>query len=243
MAAPKSVWGIDIGHCALKALKLRSINEELQLEAFDYIEHPKILSQPDVDRDQLIRNALDQFLARNSVAGSTLAVSVPGQSSFTRFVQLPPVEPKKIPDIVRFEAEQQIPFSMDDVVWQWQLFQGEDSFDVEVGIFAVKREDIAATLSYYTSAGIPIDIVQMAPLSLYNYLMFDGVAAADGATLLADIGAERTNLVVADGSRTWMRTVHVGGNDFTDALMRAFKLSFARAEKLKRTAVSSKYAR
>ena len=243
MAAPKSVWGIDIGQCALKALKLRSINEELQLEAFDYIEHPKILSQPDVDRDQLIRNALDQFLARNSVAGSILVVSVPGQSSFTRFVQLPPVEPKKIPDIVRFEAEQQIPFAIDDVVWQWQLFQGEDSFDVEVGIFAVKREDIAATLGYYSSAGMPIDIVQVAPLSLYNYLMFDGVAAADGATLLADIGAERTNLVVADGSRAWMRTIHVGGNDFTDALMRAFKLSFARAEKLKRTAVSSKYAR
>jgi type IV pilus assembly protein PilM len=243
MAAAKSVWGIDIGQCALKALKLRSINGATRVEAFDIIEHPRILSQAEGDRDQLIRNALEQFLARNNVVGSQIVVSVPGQSSFSRFIKLPPVETKKIPDIVRFEAEQQIPFPMDDVVWRWQTFHDPDSPDVEVGIFAMKRQDVASNLSYFSEVELDIDAVQMAPLALYNFMRYDEQTASDGATLLIDVGADKTDLVVSDGPRIWTRTVKIGGNDFTEALVKAFKLSFAKAEKLKRTAASSKYAR
>ncbi|MCK4601271.1 MAG: pilus assembly protein PilM, partial [Phycisphaerae bacterium] len=166
MAAPTTAWGVDIGQCALKALKLREVEGELQVEAFDIIEHPDILSQPDANRQELIRNALEQFLARNNIAGATLAISVPGQSSFTRFVKLPPVEPKKIPDIVRFEAEQQIPFPIEEVIWRWQTFHDPDSPDVEVGIFAMKRSDIADMLDHFTGIGIDVDCVQMAPLAL-----------------------------------------------------------------------------
>ncbi len=243
MATPKSVWGIDIGQCALKALKLSNIEGELQVEAFDIIEHPKILSQPDSDRVQLIHEALEQFLARNNILGSSVAVAVPGQASFTRFVKLPPVEEKKIPDIVRFEAEQQIPFPIGEVIWRYQTFHDPDSPDVELGIFAMKRVDVNEMLSHFTTVEMPVDVVQMAPLALYNFMTFDSQLASDGATLLADVGADKTDLVVADGARIWNRTVQIGGNNFTEALVRAFKLSFIKAEKLKRTAASSKYAR
>ncbi len=243
MATAKSVWGIDIGQCALKALKLRDVDGELRVEAFDIIEHPKILSQPDADRRQLIRTALEQFLARNHVAGSALVVSVPGQTSFTRFVKLPPVEAKRVPDIVRFEAEQQIPFPINEVIWRYQTFEDPDSPDVEVGIFAMKRTDVGNMLEHFAEVAMDVDIVQMAPLALYNFMVFDGQASADGATLLADVGANKTDLVIADGARIWTRTIQIGGNNFTEALVRAFKLSFSKAERLKRTAASSKYAR
>jgi type IV pilus assembly protein PilM len=243
MAKERSAWGIDIGQRALKALKLQSVGGELQAVAFEIIEHPNILTEPDVDKQELIRSALEQFLSRNSVAGSAVCVSVPGQSSFTRFVKLPPVETKKIPDIVRFEAEQQIPFAINDVIWRWQTFHDPDSPDVEVGIFAMKREDIANVLEHFTAVGIDVDMVQMAPLGLYNFMMFDGQAAEDGATLLVDIGVDKADLIVSDGPRIWTRTIQIGGNNFTEALVKAFKLSFPKAEKLKRTAASSKYAR
>lgn len=243
MALARTVWGIDLGQCALKALKLSDIDGEVQVEAFDIIEHPKILSQPDADRDQLIRNALEQFLARNDVSGSEVVVSVPGQGSLTVFVKLPPVEPKKIPDIVRFEAEQQIPFPLEQVVWRWQTFQDADSPDVELGLFAMKRQDVDNTLRHFRDVEMAVDAVQMAPLALYNFMNFDGQAAEDGATLLADVGAEQTDLVVADGSRIWNRSIQIGGNNFTEALVRTFKLSFNKAEKHKRVAASSKYAR
>jgi len=244
MATSKSVWGIDIGQVALKAIKLRSVEGELQIEAFDIIEHVSILSQPDVDRRQLIRNALEQFLARNDTADSTVVVAVPGhQSSFMRFVKLPPVDPKKIPDIVRFEAQQQIPFNIDDVQWRYQIFRDPDSPDVEAGIFAVKQTDINDLMDRFAEVGMRVDVIQMPVMALYNFMMYDGQLAGDGATLLVDIGADKTDLVVADGPRMWVRTIQIGGNNFTEALVKALKYPFGKAERLKRTAVSHKYAR
>ena len=127
MATPSpGVWGIDIGQCAFKAIRLEVIEGTVTATAFDYIEHPKILSQPDADPDQLTREALEQFLSRNSLKGDTVAISVPGQSGLARFVKLPPVNQSKIADIVKFEAKQQIPFPLEEVVWDFQpLSTGE----------------------------------------------------------------------------------------------------------------------
>ena len=243
MAAPKSVWGIDIGQCALKAIKLREVEGQLQAEAFDVVEHAKILSEPDADREQLIRSALETFLSRNDVANSRLAVAVSGQTSFTKFVKMPPVDAKKIPDLVRFEAEQQIPFDINEVIWRWQAFPDPDSPDIEVGLFAIKQSDVYRILAPFAESMLDVDVVQMAPLALYNFMVYDHQTAEKGATLLIDIGADSTDLVVSDGPRLWTRTVQLGGNNFTEALIKAFKLSFAKAEKLKVTAATSKYAR
>ena len=89
----------------LKAIRLEVIDGEVTATAFDYVEHPKILSQPDADPDQLTREALEKFLSRNTLRGDTVAISVPGQSGLARFVKLPPVEEKKIPDIVKLRGQ------------------------------------------------------------------------------------------------------------------------------------------
>src|SRR6185503_15820371 len=119
-ARPLGVWGIDLGQCALKAIRLEMKDGQVVATAFEYIEHPKILSQPDADPDELTREALQQFLSRNKIAGDMVAISVPGQSGLARFVKLPPVDEKKIADIVKFEAKQQIPFPLEEVVWDFQ---------------------------------------------------------------------------------------------------------------------------
>src|SRR6201981_2806558 len=103
MAIQPGVGGIDLGQCALKALRVENIDGQVTATAFDYVEHPKILSQPDADPDELTREALTKFLERNNLRGDVVSISVPGQSGLARFVKLPPVEEKKIADIVRFE--------------------------------------------------------------------------------------------------------------------------------------------
>src|SRR3954453_3390683 len=139
------VWGIEIGQCALKALRLEAVEGVVTATAFDYVEHPKILSQPDADPDELTREALQIFLSRNVLRGDTVAISAPGQSGLARVVKLPPVEEKKIPDIVRFEAKQQIPFNLDEVVWDFQKIGAGTvvdnlAMDAEIGLFAMKRD-------------------------------------------------------------------------------------------------------
>jgi len=244
MPSTKTVWGIDVGQCALKALKLQWRDGKLRALGFDVIEHAKILSQPDADEQALIRSALAKFLSRNSIKGSTLVISVPGQASFTRFIKLPPVEMKKIPEIVRYEARQQIPFNLEDVVWDYQTISPPSAGprEVEVGIFAMKRDIVADYVSDFLAMKIEPDIVQMAPVALYNFLKHDRKELT-GATILIDVGAENTNLVISDGDRVWIRNIPLGGNNFTAALAKEFKLPFSKAENLKRHAAESKHAR
>lgn len=253
MARSKAVWGIDLGQSALKALRCRVGDDPdtIVADAFDYIEYPKILSQPEANAEELIAEALKTFLSRNSVRGDRVAISVSGQSGLARFIKLPPVESKKIPDIVKYEAKQQIPFGLEDVVWDYQQMAGgsvEEGFalETEVGLFAMKREQVFRALSRFTDAGIEVDYVQLAPLGLYNFAAFDQMpelpAPEDydpenppGSLVILSVGTDTTDLVITNGFRVWQRNVPLGGNHFTRALTKELKLTFANAEHVKRT--------
>ncbi len=189
MARTGAVWGIDVGQCALKALRCRATAaaDKIEAEAFDYIEYPKILSQPDANPAELIQEALKQFLSRNSVHGDSVAISVSGQAGLARFIKLPPVEAKKIPDIVRYEAKQQIPFDLNDVIWDYQrlgIGTEEEGYalETEIGLFAMKREAVFRSLEPFQKLGIEIDFVQLTPLALYNYLLFDQLRTCPSPT-------------------------------------------------------------
>ena len=253
------VWGIDLGQCALKAIRLENVNGEVTATAFDYIEHPKILSQPDADPDELTREALQQFLSRNTIKGDMVVISVAGQSGLARFVKLPPVEEKKIADIVRFEAKQQIPFPLEEVVWDFQkIGQGavSDGFamETEIGLFAMKKDMVQRSIQQFKEVHVEIHVIQMAPLALCNYVAYDllkkdGMGGAEGSAEAADkkecvvaldIGTDNSNLVITDGEKIiWQRPIPLGGNHFTRALTKDMKLTFAKAEHLKRNAVKS----
>ncbi|HEX4071679.1 MAG TPA: pilus assembly protein PilM, partial [Planctomycetaceae bacterium] len=102
MAGKSGAWGIDIGQAGLKAIRLEinDTTDQVQATAFDYIAHPKILSQPDAIPEELISQALDKFLKQNDIGNDLVAISVPGQSALARFIQLPPVESSKVSEIV-----------------------------------------------------------------------------------------------------------------------------------------------
>src|SRR5947207_1468160 len=251
---PVGVWGIDLGQCGLKAIRLEETEAGITATAFDYVEHPKILSQPDADPDQLTREALEKFLSHNTLRGDVVCISVPGQSGLARFVKLPPVEEKKIGDIVRFEAKQQIPFNLDEVVWDYQKLNAgvvTDGFamETEIGLFAMKRDMVNRYLQHFRDVHVDVHIVQMAPLALCNYVAYDllkkGPQAEEtrgkrSAVVALDIGTDSSNLVITDGERIiWQRPIPLGGNHFTRALTKDLKLTFAKAEHLKRNAVKS----
>lgn len=257
MAKSSAVWGIDIGQCALKALRCRAgdTDDVIVAEAFDYIEYPKILSQPDADPAELVREALELFLSRNTVRGDRVAISVSGQSGLARFIKLPPVESKKIPDIVKYEARQQIPFALEDVVWDYQQMAGgseEDGFalETEVGLFAMKRDQVERALKPFDDAGIEVDIVQLTPLTIYNYTVFDqmhDLPPADQydpdnppeSIVVLSLGTDTTDLVVTNGYRVWQRSIPLGGSHFTKALTKELRLTFAKAEHLKKNAAKA----
>ena len=254
MASGSYVWGIDIGKCALKALRCRVSTEPRKLEAVacEYIEYPMILTQPEADPIELVQSALEQLISRHDMKGDKVAVSVPGNLGLSKFIKLPPIEAKKIPDIVKYEARQQIPFPLEQVVWRWQRLAGgmeESGFvlDAEVALFAMKREQVFKALAPLAQAGIHVDVLQLAPIALANMAIFDQLP--DPATqdpdqpapsiALVSVGVDSTDLVVTNGRRIWQRSIPSGGSNFTKALVQGMKLTFSRAENLKRNAVKA----
>jgi type IV pilus assembly protein PilM len=247
-AASDAVWAIDLGNHSLKALHLMAVGEAVQVIGFDHIPHGKILTSGvgAAEREELVAITLRQFVQRNDLSFDPVIISVPSQNSFARFVTLPPVEAKRLPEIVRFEAAQQIPFDMSEIQWDYQLMSDPDSPEKKVGLFAIKNEVVNSSLESFEREELEISYVQMAPMALYNYLLFDrpDLAGSDKrATVIVNIGAESTDLVVCTASGVWQRCIMMGGNAFTNAIAETFKLNFEKAEKLKRTAPVSKYAR
>jgi len=244
-----AVWAIDIGDYSIKALHLTLSTESVEVIGFDNIRHGKILSGSGVDvaeRDELTALSLRQFVQRNDLGKDAVIVSVPSQNSFARFVNLPPVEKKKIPEIVRYEAAQQIPFDISEVQWDWQMMSEAEGEGRKIGIFAIKSDIVTQSLEHYSRENIRVSYVQMAPMALYNYILYDRpelVKSDTEAVVILNIGAENTDLVVCTKSNVWQRCITMGGNSFTKAIAETFKLNFEKAEKLKRTAAMSKYAR
>jgi type IV pilus assembly protein PilM len=249
------VWGLEIGQSALKGLRCHLEGDSVVADTFDFVEYPKILSQPEAEPEALIADAMQQFMSRNDLRGAKVGVSVPGQSGLAKFFKPPPVEVKKIGDIVKYEAKQQIPFDLNDVIWDFQQMEGaqiEDGYalESEVGLFAMKRDAVFRALKPYREKSIDIDLVQLAPMSIYNMIAHDKFSermatetfdpeSPQKSIVVMSIGTDASDLIVTNGFRVWQRSIPIGGNHFTRQLTKDLKLTFAKAEHLKRNAMQA----
>jgi len=233
-----------MGFGAIKALKVENDGGNLKVLDFAVINHPRVLSTPELDQGDAMRVALGTLVSKHDLSNARIAISIPGHASFARFATLPPVEPKKVPDIVKFEAVQQIPFPLEEVEWDYQTFVSPDSPEIEVGIFAVTRQKIAEQLAMLHDVGITPELATLSPVAAYNALAVDlGFTEDTPGTIILDIGTVATDMIIAEAGRVWVRSFPIGGHQFTEALVAAFKLSYSKAEKLKRESDQSKHAR
>ena len=243
MAGSKAAWGIEVGSYAVKALRLERSGEQIVVSDFGEFPHKRPLSTPDLDVDEMIRLTLGTFTSQKNLENETVVMSIEGRSSLPRFAKLPPVEEKKIPDIIQFEAAQQIPFPIEEVEWDAKKFVSEDSPETEVGIFAIKKDVLDHRLAIWGEYGLEPGIVNLGPVALFNAVHFDLTGSVNKPFVVLDIGTKASDLVVVDGDKCWIRTFPIGGSDFTEAIMEAFKLPYSKAERLKQESASSKYAK
>src|SRR4029078_12786715 len=141
--------------------------------------------------------------------------------------------------------------ALEDVVWDYQpLIGSEDegyAIETEVGLFAMKRDEVARHLKPLEKACMSVEIHRLPPLALYNFICFDRLnvegpydpANPPQSTVIISLGTDTTGLVITNGYRVWQRSIPIGGNHFTKALTKELKLTFAKAEHLKRNAMKS----
>jgi len=240
--ASKILWGLDIGQGSLKAVRAQKSGNRIEVLAFDCIEYNLTSSDNEQERDAAIRQALTTFLGRHDVSKEDVLVCAPAHSALVRFIKLPPVDKKNLKNIVRYEAHQQIPFPLEEVIWDYQAIDrgfvpGEE---VEVGIFAMRKELIHRFLSNLMLVNLEPTHFQVAPIAVYNFLMYEKPPSA-GAVIVIDIGANNTDLLIISQERVWARNLPIAANDLTNAIAREFNLPYEKAETLKRKASKSKY--
>ncbi len=238
----KPVWGIDVGKSSVKAVRMELRQGEAAISGIEVVSYPVPEGEETPDLDLRIVDALQELKSVCKFGTDPVLISLPGHSTFNRLIKLPPVEDEKIPEIVQYEAQSQIPFNIDEVLWDYQVIDREyqPGEEKEVILFAIKRDIVDGFLANIAPVGLNIEVIQFAPVALYNYLSYDQEIA--GAAIALDMGGENTDLVIVDGAKFWIRNLPITGDDITKALQKGFSLPFGEAEKLKLKAGQSQQA-
>ncbi len=229
-----TIWSVDLGKSALKAVKLHRDRGNVEILAVDKVDYTPTPTGPATGPEATaqVREALSVFRTRNEIR-EPLIVLHPGQGTFSRFIKIPAFDPKKLKEMVRYEASQQIPFPLDEVIWDYHVVEREyaSGEEREVGLFAVRKEAIDDFLVDFTNEQLKVEMLTISYLATLNFVLFD--LHPEEPSIVLDVGASTTDLILIDGQRFWIRPLPHSGNDITRAIMARFKLDYPTAEKLK----------
>jgi type IV pilus assembly protein PilM len=249
----RSAWGLDLSSAGLKAVRLAldSRNGQVLIEACDYVEHRKPLNHAVNEEEEraLVEETLRTFAGRNDVKADRTCLGLPSRLVLTRQFTLPVMDSAKLPAAVQFEAKRNVPFPLDDLVWDYEAldrrFSGAAGRGAEqIVLAAVKRVQLDDRLAWFRNAGFKVDVVQCDGLALANFFACEYFAGEENAgasgfgpgavIAILDVGSDATNVVIVGPGTIWLSGAGVAGQSFTRSLVQQFQLTFAQAEELKR---------
>jgi type IV pilus assembly protein PilM len=234
----KNVVGLDIGSSAVKLVELK----EKKGGAFQLvklgIEHlsPEAIVDGSIMDSSLVVETISRLNSSKNVKNSNYATSLSGHSVIIKKITLPAMSPEELAESIQWEAEQYIPFDINDVNLDYVPLNTPGSGDnIDVILVAVKKEKINDYTSVISQAGkvpVLVDVDAFALQNAYemNYAIDEGKVLA-----LVNVGASVTNVNVLSGATSlFWRDITFGGNQYTDAIQRELSLSFEQAEELKK---------
>jgi type IV pilus assembly protein PilM len=230
--------GLDVGASAVKLVELKKTKKglcltrarivEIDTSAYNYTK--------EVEREEMLReatrNAIETVLKEEKIKKASICTGISGHSLFIRFMKLPRVAERKADQIVRYEAQQQVPFPIDEVVWGYHIFREMDTPEVDVSLIAVKKDIVEGFINNIKDGNLTIEVVDATPISMYNFLTFHN--KYEKGTMVLDVGAATTNVIIIDGSKMWTRSIPLAGNDVTESIAHEFELKFNEAEEVKK---------
>ncbi len=234
MAKTSRVMALDIGAAGIKLAEFAyGAANTVTLLAFDYREYPEELTED--TRGFIIGTVLREMLQSGRYEAKKALISISGQYALTRFVPLPPVaeEESRVRQIVEFEARQNVPFPMEEVIWDYQLIANPDAEELEVMFVVIKNDIVEDITGAVQAAGLEPVLVDVAPAACYNAARAN-LIGDDGCAMILNLGDRSTNLLFADRQQFFARTIPIAGHSITQQISKEFSMDFARAEELKR---------
>jgi len=234
--AANTVWGLDIGNSAIKAIKIVRTADGCKIDEFDIVDIP--VSEDEKDRPQRVRAALQTLTTNHRFGSDPVHVAVPGNVCLHREFQLPPGSEDKLADLVQYEAKQQIPFPLEQVEWGFERY--DDPNGVGVALIAVRKNDIQDLLALAEAFRLNVRGITPSALALFNFCQYE--FKPDGTALILDAGAKGIDFVVMNKRQIYFRTIQIAGREITRVLENKFKLPYEKAEELKRNVTKSPQA-
>ncbi|MDT8390787.1 MAG: type IV pilus assembly protein PilM [Lentisphaeria bacterium] len=234
MAKSSRVLALDIGAASIKLAEFAyGPGNSITLLSFDYREYGEELTEG--TRGFVITSVLSDMLAAGDYGSKKALVSISGQYALTRFVPLPPVaeEESRVRQIVEFEARQNVPFPMEEVVWDYQLISNPGADELEVMFVVIKNEIVEEITTSIQNAGLEPVLVDVAPAAAYNAARANSIGD-DGCAMLLNLGDRSTNLLFADEQQFFARTIPIAGHSISQQIGKEFSMDFENAEELKR---------
>jgi type IV pilus assembly protein PilM len=233
MARPERILTLNLGMQTVQAAVFELLPDGglhlASLASRDLIVDPAA----DATRDEQIKTVVAELREELSVRKNERAnLCLPSQAVFSRFVKLPGNTPQDVEEIIAFEAQQNVPFPIDEVVWDHQIIGDKRNDAWDVSLLAIKTDQLSSLANAIAHAGLRAATIDVAPMALYNSLHYN-YADVTGCTLLIDLGARTTNLVFSDSNRVFTRSIPIGGSNITAAVAKEFSLDITAAEQLK----------
>ena len=232
MLKSKTFLGVDFGAGSLKSAEFETAEDGgLRLRSFG-VKALGLAGSQDAQREGVVKKALGELITELGSAAKDASISIPGYQVFSKFVKLPPVDTSKVSQIIEYEAKQNVPFPLTEAAWDRQILGNSASGEVEVVLLAVKSVEVEKYLSACEGAGLRLSIVDASISALANAFRYN-YPDLEGCSLLIDIGAKTSNVLVFEKSKFYARSIPVGSNAITQEFGAEVKLPFAEAEKVK----------
>ncbi len=232
MLNSKSFLAVDFGAGSLKLAEFEP-NEAGGLRLKQYgIKALGLEGAQESTREGAMQKALAELLAQKSYGSRQVNACAPGFHVFSKFVKLPPVDTSKVTQIIRYEAQQNVPFPLDQVVWDYQILGTSATSELEVLLVAVKSEIVEGLFRVAEGAGLRLKLVDASPAALCNAFRYN-YGDLEGCTMLLDIGAKTSNLLFFEKGKVYSRSINIGANSITQDFANEAKLKFPEAEAIK----------
>ena len=232
MLNTKSFLAIDFGAGSLKLAEFE-VNEAGGLRLRQYALKPLgAEGAQETAREATILKALQQVLSEKGIKGRNVNVCAPGFHVFSKFVKLPPVDASKVTQIIQYEAQQNVPFPLEEVVWDYQILGSTGSGELEVLLVAIKADVVEGLFRVTESSGLHLQLTDVSPAALCNAFRYN-YGDLEDCTMLLDIGAKTSNLLFFEKGKVFSRSINLGANSITQDFANESKLKWDAAEKLK----------
>lgn len=233
MAAPNRILSLNLGTQTLGLAEFKTgPNGGLVLSGWQTRE---LLADPaaDASRQAQTKLLVQEMVEAMGLKGQKINYTVSSQSVFTRFVKLPSVGEEQVDQIVAFEAQQNVPYPINEVIWDYQLVDSGNPAQVEVVIVAIKSDLLEEINDSVETSSLQTSVVDVAPMALYNAFRYN-YSDAEGCSLIIDIGSRTTNLIFIEPHKVFSRSIPNGGSTITGAIAKEFQESFGESEERKK---------